>query len=63
MEASKWVMICQCPRNLRRFVTHDSTTQFAAIKEGLDHAYRQGEISEALYAASCGHARGTPGQP
>jgi hypothetical protein len=24
---------------------------------GLDHADRQGKISEALYAASCGHAK------
>jgi len=44
-------------------VQYDQVELFAAIKEGLDHAYRQGEISEALYAASCGHARGTPGHP
>jgi hypothetical protein len=36
---------------------------FHAIKEGLDHAYRQGQISEALYTASCGHASGSPNQP
>jgi hypothetical protein len=44
-------------------VQYHQVELFAAIKEGLDHAYRQGEISEALYAASCGHARGTPGHP
>ena len=44
-------------------VQYHQVELFAAIKEGLDHAYRQGEISEALYAASCGHARGTPGRP
>lgn len=27
---------------------------FKAIKEGLDHAYRQGKISQDLYEASCG---------
>ena len=36
---------------------------FTAIKEGLDHAYRQGKISEALYTASCGPARGSSGHP
>ena len=36
---------------------------FNAIKEGLDHAYRQGKISEALYVASCGHEHERPGQP
>jgi hypothetical protein len=36
---------------------------FNAIKEGLDHAYRQGKISEALYVASCGHESERPGQP
>jgi hypothetical protein len=41
---------------------YDQEEVFAAIKEGLDHAYRQGKISEALYMASCGHARGSPGQ-
>jgi hypothetical protein len=35
---------------------------FNAIKEGLDYAYRQGQISEALYTASCGRASGSPGQ-
>ena len=34
-----------------------------AIKEGLDYAYRQGQITEALYTASCGRASGSPGQP
>ena len=36
---------------------------FNAIKEGLDHAYRQGEINEALYVTSCGHESERPGQP
>lgn len=36
---------------------------FNAIKEGLDNAYREGKISEALYAASCGDAGGASGQP
>jgi len=36
---------------------------FNAIKEGLDYAYRQGQISEALYTASCGRTSGSPGQP
>jgi hypothetical protein len=35
---------------------------FNAIKEGLDHAYRQGKISEALYIASCGYESERPGQ-
>jgi hypothetical protein len=36
---------------------------FNAIKEGLDYAYRQGQISEALYTASCGRTSGSPGKP
>jgi hypothetical protein len=36
---------------------------FNVIKEGLDHAYRQGKISEALYVASCGHESDRPDQP
>jgi hypothetical protein len=36
---------------------------FNAIKEGLDHAYSQGKISEALYVASCGHESELPCQP
>jgi hypothetical protein len=36
---------------------------YNAIKEGLDDAYRQGKIAEALYAASCGDAGSVSGHP
>lgn len=35
-------------------VKYDQEEIFKAIKEGLDHAYRQGKISQDLYEASCG---------
>jgi len=35
-------------------VKYDQEEIFKAIKEGLDHAYRQGKISQDLYQASCG---------
>jgi hypothetical protein len=36
---------------------------FNAIKEGLDRAYHQRKINEALYVASCGHESEDPSQP
>lgn len=35
-------------------VKYDQDEIFNAIKEGLDHAYHQGKISQDLYEASCG---------
>lgn len=35
-------------------VKYDQDEIFKAIKEGLEHAYRQGKISQDLYEASCG---------
>ncbi len=35
-------------------VKYDQDEIFKAIKEGLDHAYSQGKISQDLYEASCG---------
>jgi len=35
-------------------VKYNSEEIYKAIREGLDHAYRQGKISLDLYEASCG---------
>jgi hypothetical protein len=62
---SFWLAECLCltASALAKSVQYPQEELFNAIKEGLDHAYRQGKISEALYVASCGHESDRPGQP